>query len=465
MNNVETIRLLCIVTDVDLKVRHSSFSTVVPLEEEFGAIIECLVNVTPSLKGVDYGRFRFYKPSPGYPIHVSEPLSGLQLAEEHLVPLYTPYLVKDWFQKKSAEHRLHIDLIARVDFSEQCNVTLHRLESEEPSRSFRSHVTFQLETRTELQTPPHSALDKNGVTPTANDKELPAFVQQLKEESDFQRTIRCDGAALPLLGCLRVLLGDDFSRYFTDSNDGSETRLVSTLELLHYVITLLDDHLSDVDAYAEKAESHVYSLLRRFANPSPPIPDAKSAFGLAWSLSLFVKAVEDEGGQLSQYAPHSDFSVSISGLPYLLLEVASDKVKGRDKTRMLLQASCIVRLGNALLTDKSPTFFVRAIYIDHRYRAFEYTLYQRQSKPDDNAPEFLRVSNKRDTFILIFRLYNFLYSMRALHQRLSPRLTAALSLIQSDARGLPSVTTKRASDDTVGSAPKRKHTPSTAHSR
>ncbi|KAH9033080.1 hypothetical protein EDB85DRAFT_2145124 [Lactarius pseudohatsudake] len=456
MNNVETIWLLCIVTDVDLKVHHSSFSTVVPLEEEFGAIIECLVNVTPSLKGVDYGRFRFYKPSLAYPIHVSELLSGLQLAEEHLVPLYTPYLVKDWFQKKSAEHRLHIDLIAHVDFSEQCNVTLHRLKSEEPSRSFRSHVTFKLETRTELQTPPSSALGKNGVTPTVNDKELPAFVQQLEKELDFQRTIR-------------VLLGDDFGQYFTDSNDGSETRLVSTLELLHYVVTLLDDHLSDVDAYAEKAESHVYSLLRRFANPSPPIPDAKSAFGLAWSLSLFVKAVEDEGGQLSQYVPRSDFSVSISGLPYLLLEVASDKVKGRDKTCMLLQASCIVRLGNALLTDKSPTFFIRAIYIDHRYRAFEYTLYQKQSKPDDNGVEYslnsYAFSNKRDTFILIFRLYNFLYSMRALHQRLSPRLTAALSSIQSDARGLPSVTTKHASDDTIGSAPKRKHTPSMEHSR
>lgn len=56
---------------------------------------------------------------------------------------------------------------------------------------------------------------------------------------------------------------------------------------------------------------------------------------------------------------------------------------------MLLQASCLVRLGNALLTDRSSTFFVKAIYIDQRRHAVEYTLYQRGSKTCDDRVEAL----------------------------------------------------------------------------
>lgn len=68
-----------------------------------------------------------------------------------------------------------------------------------------------------------------------------------------------------------------------------------------------------------------------------------------------------------------------------MLEVGSDGKQSRDKNRMLLQASCLVRLGNALLANGSSTFFVKAIYVDIEYHAFEYTLYQRASEPGDNT--------------------------------------------------------------------------------
>lgn len=97
---------------------------------------------------------------------------------------------------------------------------------------------------------------------------------------------------------------------------------------------------------------------------------------VTWTLILVVVA-QDTGGQQFQYSPRSDFSISMGGFPHLLLEVSSDKLKERDKNRMLLQASCLVRLGNALLGDQSSTFFVKAIYINHDYCAVEYTLYQR----------------------------------------------------------------------------------------
>jgi hypothetical protein len=51
---------------------------------------------------------------------------------------------------------------------------------------------------------------------------------------------------------------------------------------------------------------------------------------------------------------------------------------------MLLQASCLVRLGKALLPDKS-SFFAKAIYVNHDYCATEYTLYQRGSECSDKV--------------------------------------------------------------------------------
>jgi hypothetical protein len=102
--------------------------------------------------------------------------------------------------------------------------------------------------------------------------------------------------------------------------------------------------------------------------------------GLAWSLNLVVDVTQDD---LKAYTPRSDFFISINDFPHLLLEVCSDKLKGRDRNRMLLQASCLVRLGNALLADELSTFFVKAIYIDRNYHAVEYTLFQRKTEAMD----------------------------------------------------------------------------------
>jgi hypothetical protein len=61
-------------------------------------------------------------------------------------------------------------------------------------------------------------------------------------------------------------LGDeDFRKFFTDSNDGPETRLVSPVEIVHYLDIFINNHLCDYNAYREKAEAHIYSLLSRFA--------------------------------------------------------------------------------------------------------------------------------------------------------------------------------------------------------
>ncbi|KAH9043364.1 hypothetical protein EDB85DRAFT_1885688 [Lactarius pseudohatsudake] len=109
MSDDSNVRLLCVVVDDNLKVRDSSFTIMVPSEEVFGGIIGCVVEVTPSLQGVDYGKFRFYKPPLNYPIHVSDLLNGLQLTREHLTdPLLPPYTAKEKFQMNGDNHRFNI---------------------------------------------------------------------------------------------------------------------------------------------------------------------------------------------------------------------------------------------------------------------------------------------------------------------------------------------------------------------
>ena len=90
----------------------------------------------------------------------------------------------------------------------------------------------------------------------------------------------------------------------------------------------------------------------------------------SWLLRLVI---EEDHDRLHQYTPQSDFSMVVDDFPVLLCEVCSDASE-TDKTCMLLQASCLVRLGTALAGDS--TFFVKAIYINDNYTATKYTLFQ-----------------------------------------------------------------------------------------
>lgn len=90
----------------------------------------------------------------------------------------------------------------------------------------------------------------------------------------------------------------------------------------------------------------------------------------SWPIPLVLEVGRKN---LHLYTPRSDFSVTMRDFPVLLLEVCSDS-QGHDRNRMLLQASCLVRLGNAL--KKEEGFVTRAIYIDGSYHVTEYTFFQ-----------------------------------------------------------------------------------------
>jgi hypothetical protein len=71
--------------------------------------------------------------------------------------------------------------------------------------------------------------------------------------------------SLPLLEIVEQGLGGDvYCKFLTDAIDGPETCHVTDVEMLHYSDILLDEQLSNKEAFRQKQESHMYSLLRRF---------------------------------------------------------------------------------------------------------------------------------------------------------------------------------------------------------
>ncbi|KAH9008452.1 hypothetical protein EDB85DRAFT_1904224 [Lactarius pseudohatsudake] len=257
-------------------IRNSPFTITVPIEEDFGGLIDYVKEATPSVRDKDHGNFRFYKPPLDNPICVSQSHHGFPLTREYLgSALLITCKVNEEFQEKGDDHRFDIDVIVHVDSGGRGGVALHRLSAESNNGLLR-HVTFRLRNRDEIELLPEARLFDNNISELLRDETLPSFVQQLEQKLRLRCSPKHDMITLPLLDSVKMLLGDDvFSEYFTDMNDESETRCVTAVELLHYIDILLDQHLSNQEAYRNKSVSHIYSLLRRFATASLPQRGAK----------------------------------------------------------------------------------------------------------------------------------------------------------------------------------------------
>ena len=85
--------------------------------------------------------------------------------------------------------------------------------------------------------------------------------------------------------------------------------------------------------------------------------------------------IADFYGEKAQYTPKSDASLRINNFTHLILKVNSDKAQS-DRIQMLLQATCLARLGNVVRQDPARPFVVSAIYIDDILCAHWYLVYQ-----------------------------------------------------------------------------------------
>ncbi len=74
----------------------------------------------------------------------------------------------------------------------------------------------------------------------------------------------------------------------------------------------------------------------------------------------------------------------------LLLGISSESTAlsdGAEARHLLLEAACIVHLGNALFKSKAQTFLLKAIFINSEYHASTYMVFQRDSNIlDDTRP-------------------------------------------------------------------------------
>ena len=77
-----------------------------------------------------------------------------------------------------------------------------------------------------------------------------------------------------------------------------------------------------------------------------------------------------------KYSPRSDFHMCIKNFPHVLVKVNSNQFE-YDRYRLLLQASCICRIGNWLRASTTgKPIIIMAVYIDQSYQADQYLVYQ-----------------------------------------------------------------------------------------
>lgn len=109
-----------------------------------------------------------------------------------------------------------------------------------------------------------------------------------------------------------------------------------------------------------------------------------------------VELVESHGAK-RQSAPKRD--AYINGFPHLVREVISDQDQS-GRNRVLPQAACLARFGNALRReeDMARSSIVSAIYIDDELRARWHLVYQLK---------IFDLTNAKGTLGYVFRLYNF----------------------------------------------------------
>jgi hypothetical protein len=99
----------------------------------------------------------------------------------------------------------------------------------------------------------------------------------------------------------------------------------------------------------------------------------------AWQFPLLAASPEETETKF-RYTPINDFRLEVGNFNLCLLEVVSGKKAGLERQadlwRMILQASCLARLGNRLRAKTEDPVVIVAIYIDSQLFAHEYLVYQ-----------------------------------------------------------------------------------------
>ena len=87
---------------------------------------------------------------------------------------------------------------------------------------------------------------------------------------------------------------------------------------------------------------------------------------------MIIKQVDNESDPRS-YSPHSDFLLDTPYVPIIINETVSPKDE-TDRSRMLLQATVYVRVGNHLRSSRN--LVILCFYLNANFEAERYLVYQ-----------------------------------------------------------------------------------------
>ncbi|KAI0249462.1 hypothetical protein BJV78DRAFT_696849 [Lactifluus subvellereus] len=232
----------------------------------------------------------------------------------------------------------------------------------------------------------------------------PNFLKEFRTKLRQRRWIESD--TNPVVLVLKDEL-HEFDNYFEDAptDVGQRDRISGKDELMHLASTLFHKSLKGANVIKEENVWWDFACLGWYFH-SVLGSRERHAFRADWPFKLIV-SVESQR-KTYRYTPRSDFHVSVDRLVSLMVEVQSDKNQ-RDRTRMLLQAACVARLGRL---SYNP-FIVVALYIENSGRMTRYFLFQRDDlivrfpmsrtpKTGGNRPTCLLLYSKSTTW---YRLY------------------------------------------------------------
>ncbi|KAI0291050.1 kinase-like domain-containing protein [Multifurca ochricompacta] len=273
---------------------------------------------------------------------------------------------------------------------------------------------------------------------------------------------------------LREHLQDSFDTHFREGTNSEDLPTVTNSEIGLYLHILSSTQMLAKKNFRQQKEGHtgaafLYDVAGEFECLAGEI--GKASFQTTWSFPLLAAPV-DESGKQRQYGPRSDLRLELRGFPHCIIEVSShdDRPLANqiDLNRMILQGSCLARLGNALRKKefKKELVVISAIFIDSELVAHEYFMYQ--PVLGDNKVLYhektFELSDPKGAFEFIFRLYNLISRTIKDSEKLDESLVYGLKGLKAiyPYNKYPALTTEHlndgGSDGGTGGSRKRRRT-------
>ncbi|KAG8830988.1 signal transducing kinase of the PAK [Serendipita sp. 399] len=300
-------------------------------------------------------------------------------------------------------------------------------------------ITFRLVSQSHYHTLDETVLGDNDISFKADFEPFVEFQSKLERKRNIQHESE-------YLTKLRQQLGsDEFARHFqfeaaTSQSITDPLDLVGDVEAEGYVHLQQANCLYDLDVYVTgNKEAHLAALLWPLVTHKYRQTDPVFSFQSRWVFPL----VAEIPGFTKKYKvnPISSAQIRVGALPYMILEVASNSAES-DRYRMLLQASCLTKVGGHLSTNTTKPFVVTAIYIDDKMRASRYLVCKDSNSSDVYyCVKRFNLTTKAEAFDFVFELFNLAGQSEEQSQFLRA-LKPTLLARQVNHLGLSSIPTK-----------------------